>query len=475
MDFATFADLKLDEFFAEYVTDPGNRGIFQAISQAALDLEQGKKVNFDISIFDKKSTIQKMARPPSLMSSSSISRITPIKADDIIRPQNPTIDTSAKQKIPEFYFKKVNQNEKQRIQEAVKLKEITVDKLSDLLFVDCKLPKCFAPYLLKKLDLTTGEKLKNFWMKYIYEQDPNTRFFRFITGNDRKLIKPEDLVPFVEIMVQNHQSLQFLREEKGFQVKFIDFIVTRCFYQMDTDMRGTVGIFDFRKMDLASIFYKAERMADVNDSQHIFNYQHFYVAFCKFWDLDGDSDGILSKDDLSKFNESAISPIIIDRFFNSKLYPRSNANPKEVDFTSFAYFLMSSEDKTNITSINFWYNLCDLDNDGILSLREIEELYQQQFERMRITGNETIPFDDIFRQLIDMINPNGASYITVQDLLKSKMADVFFNTLFDLQKFLIREYQFPLVNPELDEMTKKLSPWEVYVLIEYDQLVNEGG
>ena len=214
-------------------------------------------------------------------------------------------------------------------------------------------------------------------------------------------------------------------------------------------------------------------MSDVNDSHHIFNYQHFYVAFCKFWDLDGDSDGLISKDDLMKFNDSAISPIIIERFFQSSFFPRSSNRKQTLDFTAFAYFLMSSEDKTNLTSINFWYKLCDLDDDGVLSMKEVEELYDMQFERMRITGNETIPFEDIIRQLMDMIHPADASMVTISDLVKSKLADVFYNTLFDLQKFLVREYQFT-VNPDLDDVTKHLSPWELYVLIEYDQLVSEG-
>ena len=295
-----------------------------------------------------------------------------------------------------------------------------------------------------------------------------------IVGRGRDYVKPNDLTPFVRRIVETHVSLQFLKEEALFQEKFVDFIVTRCFFIMDTDLRGTASLHQFRKMDLAGVFYNAEKMSDVNDSHHIFNYQHFYVAFCKFWDLDGDSDGFITKDDLMKFNDSAILPIIIERFFQSSFYPRLSNKKQTMDFTSFAYFLMSSEDKTNLTSINFWYRLCDLDDDGVLSLKEIEELYDMQFERMRITGNETIPFEDIIRQLMDMVHAQDTAYVTVSDLLTSKLADVFYNTIFDLQKFLIREYQFQ-PNSNFDDMTKHLSPWELYVLIEYDQLVNEGG
>jgi serine/threonine-protein phosphatase 2A regulatory subunit B'' len=144
-----------------------------------------------------------------------------------------------------------------------------------------------------------------------------------------------------------------------------------------------------------------------------------------------------------------------------------------IDLREFSYFLISTEDKTSPTAINFWFKLCDLDDDRVLSITEIELLYDVQFERMRITGNETIAFSDIVRQLMDMVRPENLGRVTLKDLLRSKMTDMFFNILFDLQKFLLREYQSPLMNTGFDEATKNMSPWEIFVLIEYDQLVSD--
>ncbi|OHT15373.1 phosphoprotein phosphatase [Tritrichomonas foetus] len=467
MEFVTFEELKLDEFFGNYLTDPNNRPIFQAVSQAARDLEMGKSVNFDFNLFDVNSSTVKRQRPPSMV---SMARLFSVEQKSPAPKLNTSIEKTG-EKIPTFYGRSENTKESAAVEELSKQKTIPIEKISFMLQTFCRLPKCFASIIAKKHCLSSGEKFKAFWKDCILGQDPNTRFFKFVAGKDKNFIVPSDFVQFVRSVVENHSSLEFLKEETLFQEKFIDFIVTRCFYLMDTDLRGTIGISQMRKIDLAATFFKAERMQDVNDSQHIFNYQHFYVSFCKFWDLDVDQDGKINRDDLLKFNDSAISPIIIDRYFSAKFFPRRG---KDIDFTAFVYFLMSSEDKTNLTSINLWYRLCDLDDDGVLSIKEIEEIYQNQFDRMTITGYETIPFNDMFRQFIDMINPEGPFIITVHDLVKSKLADVFFNSLFDLQKLLYREYQYPSVNPELEELTKKFTPWEIYVLIEYDQLANDG-
>lgn len=467
--------IKLDDVFSKWLTDPFMRPVFNAIQEAADNLEQGKPANFDFDVFDAtvRNANPQRYKPPT----SSVQSSVRIQIDDVVVKKESILETIPHDtaKIPTFYGTQTYDNQKELADvDAAVAKGVKEENLGNLLSTYCRLPRCFAPVLLKTRDFS-GDGLKTFWRQYLYGRDSNERFFKIIVANDRDFIFPSDLTPFVRAIVETHSSLLFLKDEALFQEKFIDFIVTRCFYHMDSELRGTAGLQQFRKMDLAAIFYNAERMPDVNDSHHIFNYQHFYVAFCKFWDLDADSDGFITKDDLLKFNDSGISPIIIERFFKSSFYPRSSNRKQTLDFTSFTYFLMSSEDKTNATSINFWYKLCDLDEDGIMSLKEIEELYLDQFERMRITGNETIPFEDILRQLMDMIDPEDPAVVTIADLTRSKMADVFFNSLFDLQKFLIREYQFPLVNPNFDEVTKHLTPWEIYVLIEYDQLVNDAG
>ncbi|KAH0795656.1 serine/threonine-protein phosphatase 2A regulatory subunit B'' subunit beta isoform X1 [Histomonas meleagridis] len=466
--------IQFDECFAGWLTDPFNQPIFDAIRKAADDLDKGIEVNFDFSVFEqtaKNANLQKRRVPALRQSSPSRGLLEPNTKKESTA-STEFLASLVGEKIATFYGPKESNEEKTA---AESLKSPNEKELGLFLQRHCRLPKCFAPLLLKTHDFS-GDKFQKFWKDNLYGRDPNERFFRLVRKKNRNYVVPNDLAPFVRTIVETHKSLEFLLDEELFLEKFIDFIVTRCFYIMDTELRGTVSLQQFRKMDIAGVFYNAERMQDVNDSHHIFNYQHFYVAFCKFWDLDADSDSYISKSDLMKFNDSSISPIIIERFVDAKFFPLT-ANPKKgyVDFTSFVYFLMSTEDKSNLTSINFWYKICDLDDDGLLSIKEVEQLYSVQYERMRITGNETIPFSDILRQLIDVVNAGvkeNTSYVAVHDLEKSKMADVFFNTLFDLQKFLVREYQFPVINSN-DEVTKNLTPWELYVLIEYDQLVND--
>jgi hypothetical protein len=135
---------------------------------------------------------------------------------------------------------------------------------------------------------------------------------------------------------------------------------------------------------------------------------------------------------------------------------------------------MCTEDKTNLTSITFWFRLCDLDDDGVLSIDDMGQLYEQLNERLTVTGNETIPFVDGFRQLIDAVRPLNQAALTLADIVASRQADLFFNTLVDLQKFLRHEYQVPDFDQPVDDLAKKLTPWEYFAMSEYEALANDG-
>ena len=52
---------------------------------------------------------------------------------------------------------------------------------------------------------------------------------------------------------------------------------------------------------------------DINKVLDYFSYEHFYVLYCKFWELDGDHDFLLDRDDLVKLCNYTLTYRIVDR------------------------------------------------------------------------------------------------------------------------------------------------------------------
>jgi serine/threonine-protein phosphatase 2A regulatory subunit B'' len=53
-------------------------------------------------------------------------------------------------------------------------------------------------------------------------------------------------------------------------------------------------------LKLLFIFSKEE---DINQITDFFSYEHFYVIYCKFWELDKDHDLFIDREDLARHND----------------------------------------------------------------------------------------------------------------------------------------------------------------------------
>ena len=100
-------------------------------------------------------------------------------------------------------------------------------------------------------------------------------------------------------------------------------------------------------------------------------------------------------------------------------------------------------------------------------------------------------------QMLDMIRPATKNQITLQDLKRCKMTPVFFDTFFNLEKYLDHEQRDPFATQrevdeegneviidwrtavrtylETDQRIFQLSDWDRFAADEYEQLVAEEG
>jgi serine/threonine-protein phosphatase 2A regulatory subunit B'' len=72
---------------------------------------------------------------------------------------------------------------------------------------------------------------------------------------------------------------------------------------------------ELRRSDLLEALFALEREEDINRVSRYFSYEHFYVVYCKFWELDSDHDFSLDKNDLARYNNCALTYQIVERIF----------------------------------------------------------------------------------------------------------------------------------------------------------------
>ncbi|CAH0722807.1 unnamed protein product, partial [Brenthis ino] len=324
-----------------------------------------------------------------------------------------------------------------------------------------------------------GHKFIDFWREMTSQcHDQASRFVYILTRGKNATLTPEDFVPLVQDVVDTHPGLSFLKEATEFHSRYVHTVIARIFYCVNRSWSGRISIPELRRSNLLQVIQLLEDEEDINQVTQYFSYEHFYVIYCKFWELDKDHDLFIDRHDLARHNDHALSSRMIERVL-SGCVTRGNQNRLTPDgeprmsYTEFVWFLLAEEDKTHPTAIEYWFRCMDVDGDGFISMYELEYFYEEQMQRMEAIGIETLPFTDCLCQMLDMVHPAEDGKITLTDLKKCKLTPIFFDTFFNLEKYLDHEQRDPFATQR--DSDSEMSEWDRFAAEEYELLVAEEG
>ncbi|KAB0343186.1 hypothetical protein FD754_020112 [Muntiacus muntjak] len=245
------------------------------------------------------------------------------------------------------------------------------------------------------------------WRKVLQNcHDDAAKFVHLLVSPGCSYLVQEDFVPFLQDVVNTHPGLAFLKEAAEFHSRYITTVIQRIFYTVNRSWSGRITCAELRRSTFLQNVALLEEEADINQLTEFFSYEHFYVIYCKFWELDTDHDLLIDAQDLARHNDHAISTKMIDRIFSGAV-TRGKKVQKEgkISYADFVWFLISEEDKKTPTSIEYWFRCMDLDGDGALSMFELEYFYEEQCRRLDSMAIEALPFEDCLCQMLDLVKP----------------------------------------------------------------------
>ncbi|NXB93888.1 P2R3A phosphatase, partial [Vidua chalybeata] len=392
--------------------------------------------------------------------------------------------------IPRFYFPKGLPNVCTNHEEIIARIEEAFTEFEDGKANICEMGKiakiCGCPLYWKAplFSASGGERtgrvsvhsFVSMWRKILRScHDDASRFTSLLAKPGCDCLQQEDFIPLLQDVVESHPGLTFLKDAPEFHSRYITTVIQRIFYTVNRSWSGKITLTELRKSNFLQTLALLEEEDDINQITDYFSYEHFYVIYCKFWELDTDHDLYISQKDLARYSDQALSNRIIERIFSGAVV-RGTEVQKEgrMSYADFVWLLISEEDKRSATSIEYWFRCMDLDGDGVLSMYELEYFYEEQCERMEVMGIEPLPFQDLLCQMLDLVKPEREGKVTLRDLKRCRMAHVFFNTFFNLEKYLDNEQRDPFaVQKDMDSDSPEPSDWDRYAAEEYEILVAE--
>lgn len=303
-------------------------------------------------------------------------------------------------------------------------------------------------------------------------------FFFVVKKEHNDWIEREDFNVFIQATLLSHPGLDFLRGTQEFQDRFSDTVVCRIFFVYDPKDVGRIYLPGLRRYK-PSVIETWQQLADNDDIKMVrdyFSYEHFYVIYCTFWELDSDHDFLLDKDDLLKYDGHALSRRTVDRIFSEIPAKFTSAVPGKMGYEDFIRFLLCDQDRQSDRSMEYWLNMFDLDGDGYIRDHEMKYFYEEQVQRMECLNYDTIPFADVLCQMNDMILPKKEGVLCLSDFKnKRKFAGTFFSLFSSLNKFLAFEHRDPFQSKQQQLDNPTFSDWDRWCADEYLRLAMEEG
>ena len=112
-------------------------------------------------------------------------------------------------------------------------------------------------------------------------------------------------------------GLHFLKDPASaeFQRAYVEAVVLRLLWGLCGFGTQRVTLQQWRRSSVSEVLYQLDDEADINLAREYFSYNHFYVIWCLFWELDEDEDARLTKQDLLRYGSYGLSSCVVDRIW----------------------------------------------------------------------------------------------------------------------------------------------------------------
>lgn len=310
-----------------------------------------------------------------------------------------------------------------------------------------------------------GDKCKQFFAPSVfaklYESDPDGRisinqFLGYVTkkfwlhqtriglslydGAGLGYLKESDLENYIFELIPTLPQLEIL--EKSFYSFYVCTAVRKFFFFLDPLHTGKVKITEI----LASGFL--DQLIELRDEElskdHLetnwFSAQSALRVYGQYLNLDEDHNGMLSKQELSRYGSGTLTDVFLDRVFQECV-----TYSGEMDYKSYLDFVLALENRSEPQALQYLFRVLDIKQKGHLNPFDINYFFRAIQKQLKKFGHEPVNLRDIQDEIYDMVKPADPLKITLVDLISSGHGETVTNILIDLNSFWSHENRESLV------------------------------
>lgn len=234
-----------------------------------------------------------------------------------------------------------------------------------------------------------------------------------------------DVTALVWAVSETHAGLEFLRDSTEFLEAYVKTTTLRILWALSAAGTERITLQHWRHSTISEVLFQLDEENDINLARDFFSYNHFYVIWCLFWELDEDEDSQLQKDDILRYGQYGLTARVVDRIWTL----RHDRESEGMAYNDFVYFLLAEEDKQCAPALQYWFHVLDIDGDGAINRQDMLYFYEDLVVRLEAMGEEVVAFDEVVNELVDIAKPAERGRLRLADIKKSSLGYNIFSAL----------------------------------------------
>ncbi|KAI8848983.1 putative rhabdomyosarcoma antigen Mu-RMS-40.6c [Chytridium lagenaria] len=248
----------------------------------------------------------------------------------------------------------------------------------------------------------------------------------FYDGDNDGYLTEEELQQYIADLIP---SLHLEAVNKSFHKFYVCTAARKFFFFLDPLRRGRISIHSILLSPILTELFEL-REPDLPKDYERSNWFSSYSTLRANFSTLIDHNGMLSRKEVSKYNNGTLTDVFLDRLFQEYQTYRG-----EMDYKGFLDLVLATENIQTAESIRYGFKLLDVKGEGFLDDFSLPLFIQGFVDKMMVFGHEPVGVEDVTNEIFDMANPKNSRCIALEDLLKCGVGGTIVNILSDCRGF----------------------------------------
>ena len=161
-------------------------------------------------------------------------------------------------------------------------------------------------------------------------------------------------------------------------------------------------------------------------------------VYREYLELDVDQNGMLSKDELARYNNGSLTDLCVERIFQEyRTYKNEETGQYEMDYKQFLDFTLAMENQKTPQSLRWFWRILDVDKKGYIDAGIVKMFFNQVLAGIA-AHNQPVEVNclDVCDEIFDMATPKDPYKISLKDLINCGVGDTIVSMCVDITEFL---------------------------------------